>query len=262
MQASAGNTRCGLASPPTTLYNHLSEPEQTLSTGPRMADLPPETGDPHPLKRNARVQFDKWAASYDRSWLSEMVFRPSIRACQEEIIRWQQQRVAAEYRLLDVGCGTGNLLATLAAFGDADELVGLDYSEEMVRLATDKLAALEQGERLRVVHGDAEHIPYADASFDIITCCNSFHHYPHQPEVIREFHRVLRPGGRLILIDGFRDNVIGWVVFDVLVYLVERDVHHAAWSEMRHWMNDAGFAHVHQRKMNVLAPLLVNIATR
>ena len=66
----------------------------------------------------------------------------------------------------------------------------------------------------------------------------------------------------MILIDGFRDNVIGWIVFDVCVALAERHVHHAAWSEIRRMLAEAGFAHVEQRKLNVLAPLLVNVARR
>ena len=214
------------------------------------------------VKHTARTHFDRWARTYDRSWLSELVFYPSIRACQEGIVRWQQQRGGAEYRLLDVGCGTANLLAVLAADADAVELVGLDYSPEMVQRAEAKLRSFDEADRLRVVHGDAEHLPFESGAFDVLTCCNSFHHYPHQAAVLREFHRVLRPGGVLILIDGFRDNVIGWFVFDVCVALVERRVHHAAWSEVRHWTDDAGFASLRQRKMNVLAPLLVSVAAR
>ena len=212
------------------------------------------------IRHSARTQFDKWAASYDRSLLNEIVFFPTIRACQEEIARWQQGRGGGTYRLLDVGCGTGSLLAVLAGDANADELVGLDYSPEMARLAEQKLARCEQPGRLRVAHGDAEHLPFDQASFDVVTCCHSFHHYPHQAAVLRGFQRVLRPGGMLVLIDGFRDNVIGWFIFDVVVALVERHVHHAAWSEIRRMCIDAGFPQLRQRKLNVLAPLLVSVA--
>ena len=214
------------------------------------------------VKRRARTRFDRWASSYDRSWLSELVFRPSLRACREEIVRWQQQRGGRPYRLLDVGCGTGNLLMALADDVQAEQLIGLDYSREMVRLVEEKVAGSPHESRLSVAQGDAEHLPFEDGSLDVITCCNSFHHYPHQSAVMRGFHRVLRPGGMLVLIDGFRDNVIGWVVFDMAVALVERHVHHAAWSEIRQMSDDAGFRDLQQRKLNVLAPLLVNVALR
>jgi len=211
------------------------------------------------VKAHARAQFEKWALTYDHSLLNEIVFFPGMRAVLEEILRWKQRRSAAPYHALDVGCGTGSLLATLTRDPDAVRLVGLDYAAEMVRRTHDKLAALDTPERVAAVHGDAEHLPFPDGSFDVLTCCHSFHHYPHQAAVLAEFRRVLRPGGVLVLIDGFRDNVVGWVLFDVIVATVERHVHHASWSELRRMVADAGFGELRQRKLGVLAPLLVNV---
>ncbi len=217
---------------------------------------------PHSIKRHARGYFDRWATYYDRSWLNELVFFPSIRACQDEIRRWSAPRGGAPFRMLDVGCGTGSLLALVSELPQAELLVGLDYSAEMVARAAEKFAQGAGGDRLQAVHGDSERLPFADESFDVLTCCNSFHHYPHQAAVLREFHRVLRPDGLLVLIDGFRDNVIGWVVFDVCVGTVEQNVHHAPWCEVRTMLEQAGLTRILQRKMNVLAPLLVNVAIR
>lgn len=214
------------------------------------------------MRQTARAQFDKWALSYDRSRLNELVFFPTVRACQEEILRWHLTRGGRPFRLLDVGCGTGTLVNRLAALPAAELLVGLDYSPVMVRHLAHKIAASPHAARLHAVVGDSERLPFADASFDVVTCCNSFHHYPHQAAVIRAFHRVLRPGGALVLIDGFRDNVIGWIVFDVGVALAEGRVRHAAWSDVRNMTRAAGFATLRQRKLNILAPLLVTVATR
>ncbi|MFH1746825.1 MAG: methyltransferase domain-containing protein [Planctomycetota bacterium] len=214
------------------------------------------------VRNRARTHFDQWANSYDRSVLNELVFFPTIRACREQIIRWQQQRGSQPYRLLDVGCGTGRLLTVLAEDSRAEALVGLDFSAPMVQRVQEKIDNHGLHNRLSIIHGDAEHLPFDQASFDVITCCNSFHHYPHQPAVIRGFHRVLKPGGMLILTDGFRDNVIGWFIFDVCVALVEGHVHHAPWSSVRRMFEQAGFKSLEQHKINVLAPLLVNVATR
>jgi ubiquinone/menaquinone biosynthesis C-methylase UbiE len=226
------------------------------------AAAPPDVDGPSThVKRHARTQFEKWALSYDRSRLNELVFFPGIRTCQMEIARWQTARGPKPYRLLDVGCGTGSLVSLIARDPDAELLVGLDYASAMVEQSTRKFAQAEQSGRLRAVRADAEHLPFGDASFDVVTCCHSFHHYPHQAAVVRGFRRVLRPGGLLLLIDGFRDNVIGWVVFDVGVATVEGHVHHASWSELRRMILDAGFTNLRQRKSGVLAPLLVNAAT-
>ncbi len=219
-------------------------------------------GDAHHarVKSHARTQFEKWSRSYDHSWLNEFVFYPAVRACQEEIGRWQAQRGPRPYRMLDVGCGTGRLIMTLARDPLAERLVGLDYSPGMVRNVAAKIDEAGAGERLHAVCADSERLPFADASFDVVTCCNSFHHYPHQAAVVRGFRRVLRPGGMLVLIDGFRDNVVGWVIFDVFVEKIEKHVHHASWSEARGMIEAAGFERLDQRKLNVLAPLLVNVA--
>jgi ubiquinone/menaquinone biosynthesis C-methylase UbiE len=97
--------------------------------------------------------------------------------------------------LLDVGCGPGLLLAMLA---DSPELklAGLDIAPEMVRIATERL-----GTRAEIQLGDAESLAWEDASFDYIFCVNSFHHYPNPKRVLSEFHRVLKPDGRLVLAD-------------------------------------------------------------
>ncbi len=212
------------------------------------------------VRRAAQVHFDRWALSYDRSRLNELVFFPTIRVVQEEIARWQQLVGPRPFRLLDVGCGTGTLLALTAAWPDAELAVGLDYSAEMLRRAGDKARASPQGVKLHAVQGDAERLPFADRSFDVVTCCNSFHHYPHQAAALRGFWRVLRPDGVLILVDGFRDNVVGWVIFDLVVAGIEGNVHHAAWSEVRDRLHAAGFTALRQRKVGVLAPLLVSVA--
>lgn len=213
----------------------------------------------HIAKRQAQVEFEKWARSYDRSLLNEVVFFPSIRECQRAIAAWQAGRGNLPYRALDIGCGTGRLLSMLAADDAAELLIGLDYAAEMVRRAADKFRASPRASRLCAINGDAERLPLASASVDVVTCCNSFHHYPHQAEAVREFRRVLRPGGLLVLIDGFRDNAIGWLIFDVGVTLAERHVHHASWREFRSMIEGAGFSSLEQRKLNVLAPLLVNV---
>jgi len=214
------------------------------------------------MRSAARAHFDKWALGYDRSRLNELIFYPTVRVCLEEIARWQAGRAGAVFDFLDVGCGTGTLASLVAQQDAARRVVGLDFSPVMIERLHEKIAAGPQPAKLEAVEGDAEHLPFEPESFDVVTCCNSFHHYPHQAAVVAGFHRVLRPGGTLILADGFRDNVIGWIVYDVAVAWVEGDVHHASWSAMQRMIKAAGFATLRQRKMNVLAPVLVNVAVR
>ena len=65
--------------------------------------------------------------------------------------------------------------------------------------------------------GDAENIPYENNQFDCITCAHSFHHYPHKKKAIREMFRVLKPNGKLMIIDGCKDRLLGKVIFDFII---------------------------------------------
>ncbi|MBN1490159.1 MAG: methyltransferase domain-containing protein [Phycisphaerae bacterium] len=212
------------------------------------------------MKHLASSEFEAWAESYDRSLLNHFLFRPSYLAFIEEIVRWRGLD-GEPFELLDIGCGTGTLAAMLMASSLPVRVVGLDYAESMAVVASRKAAGAHAADRARFTRADSEHLPFADGSFDVVTCSNSFHHYPHQQLCVNEMRRVLRPGGRLMLIDGFRDNVIGWVTFDLIIGAVEKEVHHASWSQFHTYFQEAGFQNIHRRKINILFPLLMTIGT-
>lgn len=209
------------------------------------------------MKKTAREEFELWAAGYDRSLLHYFLFGPSYRTMLAELVNWPRTR--RPFDVLDVGCGTGSFAAMTVGCGLPARVVGLDYSASMCRVAAGKAAAANAANRARFLNGDSEHLPFADSSFDAITCSNSFHHYPHQDQAVREMFRVLRPGGRLILLDGFRDNVIGRMMFDVIIRLVEKHIRHVPWRQMRGYFERAGFVHIRQRKRNLLFPQLITV---
>ncbi|NLX21008.1 MAG: class I SAM-dependent methyltransferase [Phycisphaerae bacterium] len=212
----------------------------------------------HTMKSIARHEFESWAETYDRSLLHRFLFQPSYRMFLEELQGWRGE-TAEPFDLLDIGCGTGTLGAMLALSLLPARVVGLDYAAGMCRVAREKACKAHVADRLRFVTADSEHLPFADGSFDVVTCSNSFHHYPHQQAVIHDIRRVLRPGGRLLLIDGFRDNIVGWVVFDVIITAVEKQVHHAPWSKIHEYFETAGFRQIRRRKFNFWFPLLLTV---
>ncbi len=213
------------------------------------------------MKRAAREQFDSWAESYDRLVLNRFMFGPSHRAFIEELLQWRMRGGPERFDVLDVGCGTGGLAAMLIQSRLAGRVAGLDYAEQMCRVARGKAAEYAKDGSAVFARGDSEHLGFGAGSFDVVTCSNSFHHYPHQADVLAEMRRVLRPGGQLMIIDGFRDNLVGWLVFDVFVRAVEGEVHHVTWSAMRRMFRDAGLVDVRQRKLNFWMPLLLTVGT-
>ncbi len=212
-------------------------------------------------KSLAKAEFEAWARTYDRSLLNHFLFRPSYNTFMEELARWQQ-RHHRPFDLLDIGCGTGSFTHMIAVSNlQARYLVGLDYAMNMCQQAHAKAQLRPADDHVRFLNGDSEHLPFRSGSFDIITCANSFHHYPHQQTVVNEMRRLLRPGGSLMIIDGFRDNIIGWMVFDVIITAIEKSVFHAPWKTMRAYFEKAGFAEVHHRKFNLVFPAFITVGT-
>lgn len=95
--------------------------------------------------------------------------------------------IAAGMRVLDLACGTG--IATAAAARRGARAVGRDFSAAMLRQARTAHPALE------LDHGDAEDLPYPDASFDAVVSNFGMHHLPFPERAAAEARRVLRPGG-------------------------------------------------------------------
>lgn len=109
--------------------------------------------------------------------------------------------------VLDVGCGTGAVIELLHGKHPGARYVGLDLTPDMIAVA--KAKGLDGCE---FVVGDAEDLPFAANSFDAVLTSNSFHHYPNPERFFAGVHRVLRPGGRLILRDYTANDFAVWLM--------------------------------------------------
>jgi ubiquinone/menaquinone biosynthesis C-methylase UbiE len=100
-------------------------------------------------------------------------------------------------RILDAGCGNGRYSQFLLSEADADAIItGFDYSRQMLQRARKRL----QNRRVTQVAADLTRLPYADACFDAIVCGWVLEHLPDPKPGLRELARVLRPGGKLLLL--------------------------------------------------------------
>ncbi len=99
-------------------------------------------------------------------------------------------------RIVDVGCGNGRLSALIARSGN--EVVGVDNSEEQIRLAQ----SLNAGPGApRFVRAEAEALPFPDASADLVVFSHALHHIARPGRAIAEASRILEPGGRVVILD-------------------------------------------------------------
>jgi ubiquinone/menaquinone biosynthesis C-methylase UbiE len=103
-------------------------------------------------------------------------------------------------RLLDVGCGTGELLVQLADIQPSAGYIGTDLSARMLNIARDRL-----GPSTDLFQAAIEALPLADGCIDVLTSTSVFHFVREPQKALSEMRRVLRPGGRLVLTDWCRD---------------------------------------------------------
>lgn len=121
---------------------------------------------------------------------------------------------------LDVCCGTGDVAFALAAAGAT--VTGFDFSEPMLAVARNRARAVAPGASPVFQQGDALNLPFADASFDVVTISYGLRNLADFDRGVRELARVLRPGGRLLVLDfGKPDNALWrWGYFQYLRWLV------------------------------------------
>jgi len=137
--------------------------------------------------------WDKAASSYDR----QIAFFEKIQFGGGR--EWLAER--ARGRVLEVAIGTGRNLAHYPA---AVTLTGVELSPEMLAIARRRAADL--GREVDLHEGDAEHLPFADATYDTVVCALSLCTIPDPAAAIAEMRRVLVPGGLLLLLDHIRST--------------------------------------------------------
>ena len=147
------------------------------------------------VKRQVAAHWGRRAAHFDEDF-GHSIHTPEERAAWDRVFALAvggRQGLDA----LDIGCGTGFLSLELAARGH--RVTGIDFAPAMLALAKKK--AVEAGAAIRFEEADAENLPFAPASFDLVITRHVLWTLPHPEAAIDEWIRVLRPGGRLAVID-------------------------------------------------------------
>jgi ubiquinone/menaquinone biosynthesis C-methylase UbiE len=122
------------------------------------------------------------APLYDLPFLQRLVYRPA----QDEVVA--KLRAAGSQRVADIACGTGILAARIADELHPAEVYGVDMADGMLEQAEARSA------KVRWMKGPAERLPFDDGALDAVVTTSAFHFFD-QPAAMREFHRVLAPGG-------------------------------------------------------------------
>jgi ubiquinone/menaquinone biosynthesis C-methylase UbiE len=141
-----------------------------------------------------RKQYNHLAKQYDRRWQHYIHHSLSF------FKAWAM--IVPEETILDIACGTGELERLLLEQNSHQSMVGIDLSSQMLAQAQQKLQGFPT---VKFQVATARSLPFADHQFDVVLSANSFHYFDSPEIVLQEMRRVLKPGGRLLLLDWCRD---------------------------------------------------------
>ena len=208
--------------------------------------------------RRVRGVFDSVAPRYDL--MNDLMSLGLHRA-------WKAYTVLAAdlregHKVLDIAGGTGDLARAFASkVGQTGQVIHTDINEAMLRTGRDRL--LDAGLALPTVVCDAEKLPFADQRFDRVCVAFGLRNMTHKDAALAEMCRVLKPGGKLLVLEFSRvakplEKAYDWYSFNVLPrlgravagdedsyrYLAESIRMHPAQKELKQMMKNAGFGHV------------------
>ncbi|MES2979668.1 MAG: bifunctional demethylmenaquinone methyltransferase/2-methoxy-6-polyprenyl-1,4-benzoquinol methylase UbiE [Pseudomonadota bacterium] len=217
-----------------------------------------ESVDERDKAQRVRGVFDSVAPKYDvmndlmslglhRAWKAYTVAVANVREGQ---------------KVLDIAGGTGDLaLAFAAKVGPHGQVVHTDINQAMLSEGRNRL--LDAGVVLPTVVCDAEHLPFPDAHFDVVTVAFGLRNMTHKDEALREMNRVLKPMGKLLVLEFSKvakplEKVYDWYSFKVLPqlgklvakdeasyrYLAESIRMHPDQDALKTLMHKGGFGHV------------------
>ncbi|MCM3766562.1 demethylmenaquinone methyltransferase [Neobacillus niacini] len=150
--------------------------------------------------------FEKISEDYDKM-NSVISFQQHIRWRKDTMNRMNVQPGS---KALDVCCGTADWTIALAeAVGPYGEVTGLDFSQNMLNVGKEKVTRLGLNQ-VKLIHGNAMELPFPDNSFDYVTIGFGLRNVPDYLQVLKEMHRVVKPGGLAVCLETSQPTLIGY----------------------------------------------------
>lgn len=142
-------------------------------------------------------QYDQLAKIYDQRWNNYVANTLNF------LKQWAN--IPPQATVLDLACGTGEFERLLLQDHPNQQILGVDISAEMLTVAQRKLQPYSA---VTFQQGSATAIPSASGHFDVVVCASSFHYFEHPLDALAEMRRVLKPGGKVVILDWCKDFLL------------------------------------------------------
>lgn len=157
-----------------------------------MTDKGPET-------KKIQSLFDSIAGDYDK--LNHLLSLNIDKSWRRRALKWIVTPDIPQ-EILDIACGTGDFSIAIARKSHPDtKIIGLDLSEGMLKVMADKINELNLTDNIQTEQGNSEAMRFGDNSFDRATIAFGIRNFEHRETALREILRVLKPGGRLVILE-------------------------------------------------------------
>jgi ubiquinone/menaquinone biosynthesis methyltransferase len=150
-----------------------------------------------PVQNGSGAMFDAIAARYDL--VNRVISLGVDQSWRKKTVRSLNLRSGA--RVLDLATGTADLALMIASRVESSTVVGLDPSSAMLAVGQRKIDKKGLAQRISLVQGDAEALPFPDRSFDGVSIAFGIRNVPDRARALKEMARVTRPGGRIALLE-------------------------------------------------------------
>lgn len=161
-----------------------------------MSNVKPYSDSDLSKKKQVEQMFDNISSNYDL--LNRILSMGIDVSWRKKVVKSVQK--AKPSTILDIATGTGDLAIAMAKATDA-KITGFDLSAGMLEVGRKKVSEQNLANRIEMIQGDAENMPFADHSFDVITVAFGVRNFENLSKGLDEIYRVLKPGGKFIILE-------------------------------------------------------------
>jgi ubiquinone/menaquinone biosynthesis C-methylase UbiE len=176
-------------------------------------------------------------------WFGRVLAR-AMNKGHERMTDWGLHHVTIEsrFKVLDIGCGGGATIQKVAAIADEGMVYGIDYAEGSIAVSRDLNSRFIEAGRVVIQKASVSRLPFLDDTFDLATAIETQYYWPDLRGDMREILRVLKPGGKLVVIaEMYKGGKYDWVKWPIMWLLRSA---HLSVSDHRKVFASSGYVNV------------------